>query len=262
MGTTDRSLGALKLFSLEKPIWTAEEAAKELQVSISTAYRYLLALDEAGLIAKTSAGRYVLGPAIIQLDRQIQLTDPLLIAARPVMTDLAAYAPSGSVVLLCRSFGDNVLCMHQVLTGGPQSLVSYERGRPMPMFQGATAKIILPFQPTRQLKALYMAHRDDARKAGLGETWEAFRAAMANLRKAGYAVSRGEVDQGRIGIAVALLDDDRHAIDSLSFVVSSSVDDGTVLRLAGLLQGGAREIELALRTDGKSAMDTGIAAAE
>ena len=38
---TDRALGVLKLFSLEKPVWTAEEAAAQLEVSISSAYRYL-----------------------------------------------------------------------------------------------------------------------------------------------------------------------------------------------------------------------------
>lgn len=249
MGTTDRSLGVLTLFSIEKPVWTAEAAAAELKVSMPTIYRYLLALEKVGLVATASAGKYVLGPAIIQFDRQIQLTDPLLIAARPVMDDLSAYAPEGSVVLLCRSFGDSVLCMHQVLSKGPQPLVSYERGRPMPMMRGATSRIILAYQPLRLLKALFIAHQDDARLAGLGDSWEAFRASMANLRKAGCAITHGEIDRGRIGVAVAVLNDDRHVIGSLSYVVPDATDQRTIPRLASLLQTGAREIELAIRND-------------
>ena len=35
---------------------------------------------------------YALGPAIIQMDRQIQICDPMLNAARGVMVDLIQYA--------------------------------------------------------------------------------------------------------------------------------------------------------------------------
>ena len=55
---------------------------------MSTAYRYVLALEEVGLVAASGGGYYILGPAILQLDRQIQLTDPLLLSARPVMNRL------------------------------------------------------------------------------------------------------------------------------------------------------------------------------
>ena len=58
-------------------------------------------------MAPAGAGRYVLGPAIIKLDRQIQLTDPMLQVARPVMDELIGYAPAGSVMLLCRAFADS-----------------------------------------------------------------------------------------------------------------------------------------------------------
>ncbi|MES2257953.1 MAG: IclR family transcriptional regulator C-terminal domain-containing protein [Pseudomonadota bacterium] len=246
MGTTDRSLSLLKLFTLERPAWTAEQAAAVLDVSMSTIYRYLLALEEIGLISATSPGRYVLGPAIIQLDRQIQLTDPLLIAARPVMHDLVAYAPPSSVVLLCRPFSDKVLCMHQVLSDGPAPSVSYDRGRPMPMFLGASSKIILAYLPPRHLKALYGENQEQARAAGLGDSWDAFRANMAALRKSGHAQSHGEVDLHRIGLSVAVLNEDRHAVGGLSYVVPDDTDQKLLPRLVSLLQTGAREVEAAL----------------
>jgi DNA-binding IclR family transcriptional regulator len=258
---TDRSLTVLKLFTLHKPVWTAEEIARELGVSMSTAYRYVLALEEVGLVTTAHPGKYVLGPGIIKLDRQIQLTDPLLAVARPVMDDISAHAPDGSVVLLCRSFGDCVLCVHQVHTKGLQSLVSYERGRPMPMFRGATARIILAYQPSRLLKKLYLAHVEEVRDSGSGETWEAFRAAMAKLRRIGYAVTHGEVDRGRIGIATALLDEDRQAIGSLSYVVPASTEASSVLHLARILQTGAQSIEAALKNEASGTTPPSQAAA-
>ncbi len=117
---TDRALGVLTLFSLEKPVWTAEEVAGRLEVSISSAYRYLSNLMELGLVATAGAGRYVLGPAIIQLDRQIQLTDPMLQQAHPIMEELIVYAPPGSVMLLCRALVIQSSAYTRCSTTGPK----------------------------------------------------------------------------------------------------------------------------------------------
>src|SRR5450830_2152330 len=137
---TDRSLSVLKLFTLDRPVWTAEAISKSLEVSISTAYRYVLALEDVGLVTTASAGRYILGPAIIQLDRQLQLTDPLLQTSREIMERIATFAPDVSVVLLSLALGDTVMCIHQVHAKGPQSIVSYQRCKTMPMFLGATSR--------------------------------------------------------------------------------------------------------------------------
>lgn len=246
MPTSDRAFGVLKLFTLEKAIWSVEEIATQMGVSQPTAYRFVRALEEVGLVTAPRAGVYMLGPAIIQLDRQIQLTDPLLSAAAPVMDDLRRYGPDGSVVLLCRSYGDSVLCMRQVFTSGPQPLVSYERGRPMPLFAGATSKVILANQPTRWLRSLYNSHAADAAATGMGATFDDFRAALALIRKAGSAITHGEIDAGRIGIAAPILNDDRRAIGSLSYVVGEEVELLACQRLATLAQSGAREIEVSL----------------
>lgn len=248
MAGPDRAIGVLRLFTLEKPAWTVEEAAGALQVSASSAYRYFAALVEAGLLTTAASGRYTLGPAIIQYDRQIQLTDPLLQVAKPVMADIARFAPAGSTVLLCRIFGETVLCVHQVAEAGRQTRVSYERGRPMPLFKGATSKIILAHLPPRDLRRLYEAHRAQIGAAWLGDAWEAFRSTMARMRKAGHAVTHAEVDPDCIGIAVPILDDRRRVLGSLSFVIPAA-EQRAAPRLASLAQAGGREIEQGMRAD-------------
>ncbi|WP_321911957.1 IclR family transcriptional regulator [Burkholderia cepacia] len=246
MSKSDRAFGVLKLFTLEKPSWTAEEIGNAMGVSTATVYRFIGALEDIGLIAPTRLGVYTLGPAIIQLDRQIQLSDPLLAAAAPVMDDLRKYCPGGSVVLLCRSFGETVLCVHQVLTTGPQPLISYARGRPMPLFAGATSKVILANQSARWLRTLYDTHRDEVSAASLGATLEEFKSALAYIRKIGYSITVGEVDHGRIGIAAPILNDDRRAIGSLSYVVNDEIETQACQRLAAIVQSGAQEIETKL----------------
>lgn len=248
---TDRSLSVLRLFTLETPAWTVEQIARTLEVSMSTAYRYVLALEEVGLVAASGGGYYILGPAILQLDRQIQLTDPLLLSARPVMNRLAGYAPDGSVVLLCRAFADTVLCIHQVHTKGPQSLISYERGRPMPLLRGATSRIILAHEPTRRLKRLYERHQEALRSSGMADSWEQFRSQQSQLRKTGYAVSFGEIDPDRIGIAVALLGEARQPIGSLSFVLPGSAGQEHIPILASVLATGSRDIAAGMQSSGE-----------
>ena len=83
MTTSDRVLAVLNLFTLEQPEWTVEGAAGALNLAISTAYRYFRSLTKAGLLVAHTTGRYLLGPAIIQYDRQIRLHDPLITAAQP-----------------------------------------------------------------------------------------------------------------------------------------------------------------------------------
>src|SRR5215813_13367345 len=211
----DRLLMALGLFTIERPQWTVEAAAETLRVSAQTAYRYFKQLTGTGLITPVAGAGYTLGPAIIQMERQIQATDPMLIAARTVMVDLIQHAVEGSTAILCRLFHDRVMCMHQVMSRGPQEPVSYERGRLMPLYRGATAKIILAHLPTRTLKSLFAHDAADIAAAGLGDDWDEFRGRLAGLRREGVAVSMSEIDPGRVGIAAPIFDRDRAVLGSL-----------------------------------------------
>src|SRR5258708_38581382 len=108
------------------------------------------------------------GAAIIEMDRLIQSSDPMLNGARGVMIELAGHAAEGSTVLLCRLFHDRVMCIHQIMGHGPQEPVSYERGRLMPLYRGATSKIILAHLPARTLNALFAHDAGESAGAGLG----------------------------------------------------------------------------------------------
>ena len=246
----DRLLAALALFTVDNPQWTVDDAAKKLGVSAPTAYRYFKRLTGAGLITPVSGAGYTLGPAIIQMDRQIQITDPMLRAARGVMHELIQRAPDGSALLLCRLFHDRVMCVHQVFGRGPQEPVSYERGRLMPLFRGATSKVILAHLPARTLKSLYEQSGGEIDQANLGDSFEEFRAGLAAIRRAGVAISHGEIDPGRVGVGVPLFDRDRTILGSLSFALSAGrASDRLIARLTPLLTQGAREIERAMNDE-------------
>jgi DNA-binding IclR family transcriptional regulator len=240
----DRLLAVLALFTVEQPQWTVEAAASRLGVSATTTYRYFKRLTKAGLISPVSGAGYMLGPAIIQMYRQIQITDPMLKAARAIVVDLLQHAPEGSTALLCRLFHDRVMCVMQVMGRGPQPRVSYDPGRPMPLYRGATSKIILAHLPTRALKSLFAHDAREIAAAGLGASWEEFRRRLIAIRRAGLCVARGEIDPGRVGLAAPIFDADRAVLGSLSLaLVAARADEATLARLGPLTTAGAREIE-------------------
>jgi DNA-binding IclR family transcriptional regulator len=243
-GSGDRLLGVLALFTAAQTRWTVEAAAEQLRVSTTTTYRYFKKLTRAGLITPVSGAGYTLGPAIIQMDRLIQSGDPMLNGARSLMIELAGQAAEGSTVLLCRLFHDRVMCVHQIMGRGPQEPVSYERGRLMPLYRGATSKIILAHLRPRTLKALFAHDAGEIATAELGGSWEEFRRNLAIIRRDGVTVSRGEIDPGRVGVAAPIFDKDRAVLGSLSVALPAAhADETLVRRLAPLTVAGAREIE-------------------
>lgn len=213
-----RMLKVLDAFSEKAPIWTVDDIAASYGYTRATAYRYVGELCDAGLLTRLAQGAYALGPRIIELDRQIQRSDPLLHAAENVMQGLLQ-PDRGQVVLLCSLFRDEVLCVHQ-LSSDKALGVSYSRGRPMPLFRGATSKVILAWLPERRLTKLYLDHQEAIRKAGLGGTHDEFLASLKAIRREGYVLSRGEVDPGVVGVGVPVFGGERAVLGSLSVVFS------------------------------------------
>ena len=111
MSSADRLLALLDLFSDEKSVRTAEDAAAALEVSVSTSYRYIRSLCEAEMLVPVTGDGYRLGPAILKYDRLIRVTDPLLEAARPIVVQLAKDAGEARTVFLSRLYRDTVMCV-------------------------------------------------------------------------------------------------------------------------------------------------------
>lgn len=219
MSTPDRMLSILDLFRDGTTAAFQEDVMAHLECSRATAYRYLKSLTESGLLAPTAGGAYVLGSRIIELDRHLRQHDPLMRAARDVMR--ATGDELHANLMLCSYYGDKVLCVDRYWTDNSIES-SYARGRPFPMFRGATAKPILANLPPYQLRNLMLWHAAEIREAGLGDDWDAFRANLKRLRTAGVCVSHGEVDRGLMGIGAAIFSGEQKVVGSLVFIASEA----------------------------------------
>ena len=243
--SAEKMLGMLSLFTAERPVWSPERAARQARVSLATGYRYFNTLVGAGLLEKPQRNRYVLGPAIVELDRQIRDADPVLKLARPVMIRLLRRLREPAAILLCRYYRQKVMCIHQETNRTGEPVSSYARGAPHPMFRGATSKVILAHLSPRTVANLWRDHRREIVATGMGPGFEDFKAALKALRRQPVNVSSNEVDEGRTGIAAPIFDGNGRVTGSLSIVLlSPRVDGRAIARLCAAVQAGAREIEL------------------
>ncbi|MBK5516261.1 IclR family transcriptional regulator [Pseudomonas sp. TH10] len=237
----DRLMRLLELFSGDtKNDWSVDEAAVELGLSASHTYRYFRTLSVAGYISAFTPGRYVLGPAIIALDRKMRVGDPMIQSARLVMGEMLDAAPSGSIAILCRYFRGQVMCVHEEFTTRFKQDISYERGLPRPLYQGAASKVILAHLPLRQVKPYYEAWMAEFDRFGLGIDWAQVKQTLRTLRNEPAVITSGELGNSAAGISAAIFDDKR-VIGSISLVIPVvEASHETKTRLAPLVaQAGA-----------------------
>lgn len=213
----DRLLRVLDLFTLERPLWTADQIGEVMGVSRATQYRYIRTLTSAGLLAAAGDASYRLGPRFVVMDRQIRLSDPLLTYGPPVMR--RACQKLGHAQLLCTYFGDEVLCVHQESVD-PAIRSSMERGRPFPLFRGSPSRAILAWLPDNHLRNLMLEHGQEIRESGLGGNWAEFRQKIREIRATGYYVGRGEIDRDLMGVGVPILRPNGEVAASLTTILA------------------------------------------
>lgn len=256
MSSLERMLKVIDAFSEEAPVWTVDQLVDVLRTSRSTTYRYVKELVEAGFLAPVGGGGYILGPRIIELDRQIRNCDPLLTLGREVVSDMLPRVGEG-IVFVCALVGDDVISVYR--RENPNRLdISYSRGRPMPLFRGSASRVILAHLPERRLMKFFLYHREAIEEAGLGGEWESFRAYLREIRARPYLTGRAQVDAGVFAVSAPVFDGDAHILASLTLVMPENrADTEDVDALAAIVVEGAGRLgaaiaELAEQAGGRS----------
>lgn len=233
MSGLSRYVDVLRLFGEHQSEWTVQEIATSLDVPASTIYRTVRELVADNFLEPSTEANYRLGPAFIEFDRLIRMTDPLSDIGSSLLRECAMQARVPCAAVLARLYGDTVMCVADVTAKEATVRTSYERGRPRPLLQGATSKAILAQLPTRKLSRLLADHTP---RRKFDPTPEQLREQLAAVRKRGYCVTRGEVDTGLMGIAAPVSLPERGLIASLSLIVeAAAIDDAAERRLVLLV---------------------------
>lgn len=218
----DRAFDILDLLDEQHPSISPDEVGESLGLTRSTTYRYLKVLCGAGLLMQLARGSYSLGPRVVELERKIQISDPLLAGGRRIMPAHADAVPD-SVLLLCGLWGERVLCLHQENSRRESATpltIMRARGLPFSLFKGAASLAILAHLPLARTKSLFLRHGPEIAAGDLGATWPDFRKRLQAIRKTGYCVTTGTFDTGLTAVAAPVLNGESAVIGSITRVLS------------------------------------------
>ncbi|NKE60762.1 IclR family transcriptional regulator [Lentzea sp. PSKA42] len=166
---------------------TAAALADRLGMHRTVAHRLLATLERRGFVRRQPGG-YELGMVLRHLAASVE--PELLQISRPIMEELSA--ATGEATVLSMREGNDLVTAD--IVPGPRHLVrvALDPGFRHPLPVGAAGRAILAFLPAGARRPVVgSSPRPDALEAQLNE-----------IRKAGYAHSRDELQQDVSGIAV------------------------------------------------------------
>ncbi|WBU56245.1 IclR family transcriptional regulator [Paracoccus sediminicola] len=201
--TLDRGLTALAALAEAPEGLRPAELAERLSLHKAIAYRLIATLESHGMARRLPDGRAVLGAGLIPLAAKVE--KHRLSAAAPHLAALSEATRTTSCVVLAD--GPNAV-VALVQEGGDGFLrVSYRLGLRHPLTRGASGLAILSGRP---------ASPDDP-------------PAVSLAREQGYSLTRGELQQGAVGIAAPIIAADPSsppADAAVSIVALQELPDG------------------------------------
>ncbi|MBU3707165.1 MAG: IclR family transcriptional regulator [Mycobacterium sp.] len=202
IGVLDKAVGLLHAVA-EEPCGLAE-LCERTGLPRATAHRLAAGLEAHRLLARDGAGRWRLGPALLELSARV--SDPLLAASAGVLTELRRI--TGESVQVYRREGSIRVCVAALEPpAGLRDTVPV--GARLPMTAGSAAKVLL-------------AYSDPAtRQAVLAEAVFTERA-LAEVRRRGWAQSVAEREAGVASVSAPVRDDGGAVIAAVS--VSGPID--------------------------------------
>ncbi|HHK4222866.1 TPA: IclR family transcriptional regulator [Pseudomonas aeruginosa] len=195
---TDRLLQILIALGQAPEALSAKELSLTLEQPLSSTYRHLKTLLRWGLAEEQAGqGRYLPGPACLQLAKKFDREASLIGLAKPELKRLADLSQE-SVALMVAS-NQQAICLE--LFDSPQ-----------PLLHGASAKALLAHLEDERREELYLAQELSA------ERIDKLEQELRLIREQGYAVSQSEIDEGVWGISVPLLDSRQRLHGALSLM--------------------------------------------
>lgn len=226
VNSLERLQAVLQVFTEDRLEWTPEELMEELGYSRPTLYRYLKILKDTGFLTSMPNTGFTLGPRVVEMDYLLRKSDNLILSGAPYLKKLTATYEC--TALLVRWYGEKILCVDS-LSSSPEAISSFPRGRPMPLSRGAIGRSIVAFLPRRNLLPLVKRTLGEWQAAGIGESVDDVLDALKSVRKAGYAVARGEVTPGVVGFAAPVFDAGQSPIASFSLTIAEHLAPGQLM---------------------------------
>jgi IclR family acetate operon transcriptional repressor len=175
---------------------TIDAVATKLGIPQSTAYRYFKTLKDRGFVQE-DGGRYRPGRALLELSGRRHVQSHLAEVGTAVLKDVVDAVGETAVMII--RVGTQAMCLRRV---EPDKSLKYTFAinEMLPLHAGAGQRILLAWAPPDVVRQVL--DRQLPRFTDKTPTAEQVQAALPQIRTAGRAVSRGELDSGSVSVAV------------------------------------------------------------
>ena len=200
--SVEKALDIILAFSEDKAQLSLLEICTMINMPKSTVYRLLSTLVTRGFIEHNQkAGKYQLGLRFIKLSKMALINYDLNEIALPVMVILRD--ETGETINLYAKRGIERVCIQQV--EGFHNLRRISNiGDFLPLYCGASGKLLLAYQEDKEVeKVLKETGLKFWTKNTITEQME-IKGQLADIKKLGYAYSRGEREVGVTSVAAPI----------------------------------------------------------
>jgi IclR family pca regulon transcriptional regulator len=246
----ERGLAILSSFHSDQPLMGVSELSRGLDLSRSTAHRYVATLAKLGYLQQDpDSKRYRLGPKVLDLGFSAMSSMDLLEISAPHLRQLSD--ETQHTVNLAILDGTDVVYIDRCRTTRPGQReidLNLHVGARLPAYCTAMGKAMLAFVPGEQLDEV-IEQTDFARRGPNTLTDPAaFRAELAKIRAAGIAVNNEELAYGLWSIAAPIYSHSGEVVAALNLAVHRTMVsmDELIARFGPAVMQSAHEISLSM----------------
>ncbi|MEC7764893.1 MAG: IclR family transcriptional regulator C-terminal domain-containing protein [Pseudomonadota bacterium] len=215
--TVLKAFDLLDLFGPDRREITADNAARDLDMTYATAHRFLVTLESSGILSATRRGVYGPGPRLARLGRMAEALSPLPAGLQSALDGLRR--DLGESVMACRYTPRGPLCVAVSQAERPIS-VNIRTGTTLPMLPSAQGRLFLAYMSAAQRTAWAKSQ---------GQSLDDIAGELDELRRVGCAVNLGDNEPDIAAVSVPVLGADGQVIVTLSvFGMLSRFDAATV----------------------------------
>src|SRR5471032_444879 len=227
----ERGLAILALFTSDRPLLGVSELARALELSRSTAHRYVATLAELGYLQQDrETSRYRLGPRVLDLGFSAINSMDVREISVPHLQQLSD--ETGHTVNMAILDGSDIVYIERCRTSRPgqQAIdLNLHIGARLPAYCTAMGKALLAFLPEDELELAL----DDVELTARGPNTiidkDAFMAELAQIRLTGIAVNDEELAYGLRSIAAPITARSGEVVAALNLAVHRSMASTTDL---------------------------------
>jgi DNA-binding IclR family transcriptional regulator len=212
--TIERAIPILQCFTAEKPHWTLAELSEQLDMTPSTIYRYIAALQDARLIERDEKrGGYQLGLAVVELAyivlNQMEVRKQALDEMEELRDEFDLLVNLAVLVE-----GDVLHVAHSVPKKWPRWYTTV--GRRAVAHCTALGKTLLAYRPWEEVQQIITQYGWRPYTPSSIQDFPRLQAELAEIRQQGYSIDNEERSVGTVCLAAPIRDYSGTVIAALS----------------------------------------------